>query len=34
MCCPNCGHAEHIFGADGGKRMAAEYGVDYLGACR
>ena len=30
--CPNCGHAEHIFGADGGKRMAAEYGVDYLGA--
>jgi ATP-binding protein involved in chromosome partitioning len=31
-CCPNCGHVEHIFGADGGKRMAAEYGVDYLGA--
>ncbi|MCP5287057.1 MAG: iron-sulfur cluster carrier protein ApbC [Burkholderiaceae bacterium] len=31
-CCPNCGHTEHIFGADGGKRMAAEYGVDYLGA--
>ena len=30
--CPNCGHSEHIFGADGGKRMAAEYGVDYLGA--
>jgi ATP-binding protein involved in chromosome partitioning len=30
--CSNCGHAEHIFGADGGKRMAAEYGVDYLGA--
>ncbi len=30
--CPNCGHTEHIFGADGGKRMAAEYGVDYLGA--
>jgi len=29
--CPNCGHAEHIFGADGGRRMAAEYGVDYLG---
>ena len=21
-----------IFGADGGKRMAADYGVDYLGA--
>jgi ATP-binding protein involved in chromosome partitioning len=31
-CCPNCGHTEHIFGADGGKRMAAEYKVDYLGA--
>jgi ATP-binding protein involved in chromosome partitioning len=30
--CPNCGHSEHIFGADGGRRMAAEYGVDYLGA--
>jgi ATP-binding protein involved in chromosome partitioning len=31
-CCPNCGHTEHIFGADGGKKMATEYGVDYLGA--
>ncbi len=31
-CCPNCGHTEHIFGAEGGRRMAAEYGVDYLGA--
>jgi ATP-binding protein involved in chromosome partitioning len=30
--CPNCGHSEHIFGADGGRRMATEYGVDYLGA--
>jgi ATP-binding protein involved in chromosome partitioning len=30
--CSNCGHAEHIFGADGGRRMAAEYNVDYLGA--
>jgi ATP-binding protein involved in chromosome partitioning len=30
--CSNCGHVEHIFGADGGKKMAAEYGVDYLGA--
>jgi ATP-binding protein involved in chromosome partitioning len=29
--CTNCGHAEHIFGADGGKKMAAEYKVDYLG---
>ncbi|MFT4192901.1 MAG: iron-sulfur cluster carrier protein ApbC [Comamonas sp.] len=31
-CCPNCGHAEHIFGADGGRTLSAEYGVDYLGA--
>ena len=31
-CCPNCGHTEHIFGADGGKNMATEYGMDYLGA--
>ena len=30
--CSKCGHAEHIFGADGGKRMAAEYGVELLGA--
>jgi ATP-binding protein involved in chromosome partitioning len=30
-CCPNCGHMEHIFGADGGKRMATQYEVDYLG---
>jgi ATP-binding protein involved in chromosome partitioning len=30
--CANCGHVEHIFGADGGKRMAEQYGVDYLGA--
>jgi ATP-binding protein involved in chromosome partitioning len=30
--CSQCGHVEHIFGAEGGKRMAAEYGVDYLGA--
>ncbi|GAB4042120.1 MAG: iron-sulfur cluster carrier protein ApbC [Rubrivivax sp.] len=30
-CCPQCGHTEHIFGADGGKRMAEQYGVTYLG---
>ncbi len=30
--CSNCGHVEHIFGADGGKKMATEYGMDYLGA--
>jgi ATP-binding protein involved in chromosome partitioning len=30
--CSQCGNVEHIFGAEGGKRMAAEYGIDYLGA--
>ena len=30
--CSQCGHVEHIFGAEGGKKMAAEYGMDYLGA--
>ena len=30
--CSQCGHVEHIFGADGGKKMALEYGMDYLGA--
>jgi ATP-binding protein involved in chromosome partitioning len=30
--CSNCGHAEHIFGAGGGEKMCAEYGVDFLGA--
>ena len=30
--CEKCGHVEHIFGEEGGKRMAAEYEMDYLGA--
>ena len=30
--CTNCGQVEHIFGADGGRKMAEQYGVDYLGA--
>ena len=30
--CTHCGHAEHIFGEGGGRRMAQEYGMDYLGA--
>ncbi len=30
--CTNCGHVEHIFGADGGRKMAADYKMDYLGA--
>jgi ATP-binding protein involved in chromosome partitioning len=29
--CSNCGHTEHIFGQGGGEKMAAEYGVEYLG---
>ena len=29
--CSSCGHAEHIFGAGGGTRMAQEYGVRLLG---
>ena len=29
--CSNCGHVEHIFGQNGGKNMAAEYQMDYLG---
>lgn len=28
--CSSCGHAEHIFGAEGGERMAQEYGVPLL----
>lgn len=30
--CTQCGHTEHIFGADGGKAMASEYNMAYLGA--
>jgi len=30
--CSQCGHAEHIFGADGGKHLAQASGTDYLGA--
>ena len=29
--CTNCGHVDHIFGAGGGARMAAEHGVQLLG---
>ena len=29
--CPKCGHEEHIFGEGGGRRMADEYGLNYLG---
>lgn len=30
--CSECGHAEHIFGDEGGARLAAEYGVQVLGS--
>lgn len=30
--CSNCGHQEHIFGTEGGERMAEHYGVPLLGA--
>ncbi len=30
--CSNCGHAEAIFGAGGGQRMAAQYEVPLLGS--
>jgi len=30
--CSKCGHAEHIFGVDGGKNMAQDLDIDYLGA--
>jgi ATP-binding protein involved in chromosome partitioning len=30
--CSNCGHAEQIFGAGGGAKMCADYGVEFLGA--
>ena len=30
--CSQCGHAEHIFGEGGGKKMADDYKMDYLGA--
>lgn len=30
--CGQCGHHEHIFGEDGGQRIASEYGVPLLGS--
>lgn len=29
--CPSCGHHDEIFGVGGGKKLAAEFGVDILG---
>lgn len=30
--CSNCGHVEHIFGQDGGKKLAQEWNMDFLGS--
>ena len=30
--CSQCGHREHIFGVDGGKKLAQTHGLPYLGA--
>jgi ATP-binding protein involved in chromosome partitioning len=30
--CSKCGHTEHSFGADGGRKMAEQYEVEYLGS--
>jgi ATP-binding protein involved in chromosome partitioning len=30
--CSNCGHEEHIFGAGGGQKLCADYGISFLGA--
>jgi ATP-binding protein involved in chromosome partitioning len=30
--CSQCGHEEHIFGEGGGERLAAQYGVPFLGS--
>ena len=30
--CSKCGHEEHIFGAGGGEKMCADYGVELLGS--
>ena len=30
--CSNCGHEEHVFGAGGGQKICADYGISFLGA--
>ena len=30
--CSNCGHAEHIFGAGGAQKMAADFGTEVIGS--
>ena len=29
--CSNCGHAEHVFGQGGGRRICDDYGIPFLG---
>jgi ATP-binding protein involved in chromosome partitioning len=29
--CPNCGHAHHIFGQMGARKLAAELGINLIG---
>ncbi len=29
--CENCGHESHLFGRDGGRNMARDYGIPFLG---
>ena len=30
--CSNCGHEEHIFGSEGGQKMAQQYELNFLGS--
>ena len=30
--CSNCGHEEHIFGSEGGRKMAEQYSLNFLGS--
>jgi ATP-binding protein involved in chromosome partitioning len=30
--CSKCGHAEHIFGSGGGRKMCEDFGVELLGS--
>jgi ATP-binding protein involved in chromosome partitioning len=30
--CSRCGHAEHIFGAGGAQKMAADFGAEVIGS--
>ena len=32
--CPACGHVDQIFGQDGGRRIAADLGIELLAQAR